>query len=133
MKNKEVRYLLVVYSEKHDWYSATWLGCIVESSLKKIEEDRSSIECITLCKPIVKELKGSGYYKGEEGDRINVSETEVKDVTNVWNKIINLLAKLEPRSPIWKSIMDVKKKFEAGKYPTKTEFKKMNKLWTKYA
>lgn len=54
-----------------------------------------------------------------------------REVTHIHDKINELCIEIAFEGE-WFDVEDIKDKFEKGKYPTKTNFKYMNKLWAMY-
>lgn len=63
------------------------------------------------------------------GRHIHLNIDQSIEVTDVYNKILWLIGKMEKKDLISSQLHTIRRNFKKGIYPTKSEFKDMNKYW----
>lgn len=80
------------------------------------------------------EIKFADYTVEKSQTLYFGKQNNLKDVTPVYDKIVKLCQKMSNiGSGDWSNIDNIRANFRGGKYPTKRDFKYMNKIWNKYS
>lgn len=112
-----VKYILVTYCP-YPGYNGLVYSLAGEYSNTRIEVE-------ALCN-----LKEDDVTVGES--LVFDDNDKYKDVTPIYDKMEKLILQLTGAVKEYNNVVGIKKRFTKGVYPTKSEFRIMNKLWAKY-